>query len=170
MLLVVSLLETLVKNTHSRQLRARLNNSVRSYPAIRSVTAFASSEGCGGVSSAYVIPKPPPRSSVRMLWPAPGAIRPSQHAIDASKWIRRSRLRTDVAVKPTTSIPGKLAAKEYTATALSQGMPNLLFLSPVAIYGCVLGSTSGLTRSSPVLSVPWTSLHHLAPETLHSRH
>src|SRR3989304_2431634 len=27
-------------------------------------------------------------------------------------------------------------------------MPNLLFLSPVEMYGCVLGSTSGFTRTA----------------------
>ena len=36
----------------------------------------------------------------------------------------------------------------YTAHASSIGTPNLLLASPVAMWGCVFGSTSGLTRSA----------------------
>ena len=48
---------------------------------------------------------------------------------------------------PTTSICGSAAAVRYQSMASSCATPNLLSLRPVEIYGWVLASTLGLTRS-----------------------
>src|SRR2546425_4292585 len=47
---------------------------------------------------------------------------------------------------PTISMCGKVVASLYSSSARSALIPNLLFLRPVAIYGWVLGSMSGLIR------------------------
>src|SRR5256885_5845733 len=102
------------------------------------------------------MPRPPPTSTVVI------SMRRSRSCLTSAATRATASPSGDVLVScepmcmsaPTTWMPGRRPASSNAASAWVYGMPNFALRSPVAMYLCVCGSTSGFTRSATGARVP----------------